>query len=127
MPRKAKKARRLVVGDRTFLWKVRHVHRRLPDGRAADCRQTVGLRLVPGGGRLTVVFAEGPGRVLPGPYVASSAGVGTVGGGDLNLHEPGTVRALLDEALARGWRPEDRRGVELDGWTVLEAVAALRA
>ena len=53
--------------------------------------------------------------------------MGFVRGADLNLHEPGAVRALLDVALTRGWRPEGRRAVEIDGWTLLEAAAAALA
>ncbi|MGW5731346.1 hypothetical protein [Streptomyces sp. NPDC055261] len=52
--------------------------------------------------------------------------MGFTRGADLNLHEPGAVRALLDVALARGWQPEERRPVEVDGWLLLEATAAAR-
>ena len=38
-----------------------------------------------------------------------------------------TRQALLDVALARGWQPEVRRMVEIDGWSLLEAAAAARA
>jgi hypothetical protein len=40
----------------------------------------------------------------------------------LNLHRPGVVRALLEEALARGWDGIAR--AELDGWTLFEAAHA---
>ncbi|MFJ5268773.1 hypothetical protein [Streptomyces sp. NPDC088358] len=53
--------------------------------------------------------------------------MGLTQGADLNLHEPGAVRALLDVALARGWHPEERRPVEVDGWLLLEGAAAVRA
>jgi hypothetical protein len=53
--------------------------------------------------------------------------VGFTQGADLNLHEPGAVRALLDVALARGWQPGARRLLEVDGWTLLEAAATARA
>ncbi|WP_445047834.1 hypothetical protein [Streptomyces drozdowiczii] len=53
--------------------------------------------------------------------------MGYVGGASLNLHEPGAVRALLDAASDRGWRPEGRGPVEMDGWPLLEAAAAARA
>ncbi|MGW1890634.1 hypothetical protein ACWCP6_10315 [Streptomyces sp. NPDC002004] len=45
----------------------------------------------------------------------------------LNLHEPGAARALLDVALARGSQPGQRRAVEIDGWSLLEAAATGRA
>ncbi|WP_410364031.1 hypothetical protein [Streptomyces sp. 5K101] len=56
-----------------------------------------------------------------------SGDVGLTRGESLNLHEPGAVRALLDVALARGWEPAERQTVEVDGWLLLEAAAAVRA
>ncbi|MFC7104235.1 hypothetical protein ACFQQB_29615 [Nonomuraea rubra] len=41
----------------------------------------------------------------------------------MNLHEPGTVRALLDEAVRRGWDGDDPRTVCLDGWDLFTAAA----
>lgn len=34
-------------------------------------------------------------------------------GADLNLHEPGAVRTLLDVALPRGWQSGQRQAVEV--------------
>lgn len=48
-------------------------------------------------------------------------------GASLNLHDPGAVRALLDAASVRGWQPEVRRVVTIDGWSLLESAAAARA
>lgn len=79
------------------------------------------------GGPLRIVFAEGPGRYVPGGAPLGSGDVGYVRGVSLNLHEPGAVRALLDAATACGWQPEGRRVVEIDGWSLLEAAAAARA
>ncbi|MFJ1796600.1 hypothetical protein [Kitasatospora griseola] len=79
------------------------------------------------GGPLRIVFAEGPGRYGPGGFPTGSGDVGDVRGDCLNLHEPGAVRALLDGAATRGWRPEEALGVEIDGWCLLEAAAAARA
>ncbi|MGC4950758.1 hypothetical protein ACLQ2N_31790 [Streptomyces sp. DT224] len=124
MPRKARKARRLVADGHTYLWTLRHLH---DDGRS--CRQVLTLHRQPAGsgGSLRIVFAEGPDRYVPGGAPLGSGDVGYVRGASLNLHEPGAVRALLDVAAARGWQPDDRRRTEVDGWPLLEAAAALRA
>ncbi|MEU3775548.1 hypothetical protein AB0F11_20470 [Streptomyces sp. NPDC032472] len=131
MPRNPKKPRRLVADGRTYLWSLRHGHSELPDGgpTARQCRQTLTLSPQPAGsgGPLRIVFVAGPGRYVPGGAPLGSGDVGYLRGPDLNLHEPGAVRALLDAALAGGWQPEDRRPVELDGWPLLEAAAAARA
>ncbi|WP_225859271.1 hypothetical protein [Streptomyces albicerus] len=78
------------------------------------------------GGPLRIVFAEGPGRYVPGGFPLGSGDVGYVRGGSLNLHEPGAVRALLDAAAARGWQPGERGAVEVDGRPLLEAATAAR-
>ncbi|RZU17827.1 hypothetical protein EV567_2743 [Streptomyces sp. BK239] len=111
------------------MWTMRHSHRTGPDGRSVDCRQTLTLSPRPAGagGPLRIVFAEGPGRYVPGGAPLGSGDVGFIQGAGLNLHEPGVVRALLDVALARGWRPEERRAVELDGWLLLEAAATAQS
>ncbi|MFG2356484.1 hypothetical protein [Streptomyces sp. NPDC048521] len=129
MPRRSKKPRRLVAEGRTYLWTLRHSHRVVDNGRSADCRETLTLYPQPAGtgGPLRIVFAEGPGRYVPGGAPMGSGDVGYIGGGSLNLHEPGAVRALLDAASARGWQPGERRAVEVDGWPLLETAAAERA
>ncbi|MBL1109995.1 hypothetical protein JK361_36460 [Streptomyces sp. 5-8] len=111
-----------------YLWTMRHSHRRDADGRSVDCRQILTLSPQPvgTGGPLRIVFADGPGRYVPGGAPFGSGDVGFTRGADLNLHEPGAVRALLDVALARGWRPEERTAAEMDGWSLLEAAAARR-
>ncbi|WP_050993727.1 hypothetical protein [Streptomyces violaceusniger] len=65
------------------------------------------------------------GRCEPALPTASGI-VGTTEGQFLNLHEPGAARALLDEALARGWRPDDPTRREMDGWALFASVAARR-
>ncbi|MFD5618712.1 hypothetical protein [Streptomyces yangpuensis] len=129
MPRHSKKPRRLVVDGRVFMWTMRHSHRRDGDGRAADCRHILTLSPQPAGtgGPLRIVFADGPGRYVPGGAPFGSGDVGFTRGADLNLHEPGAVRALLDVATARGWQPGERRAVEVDGWSLLVEAAAARA
>ncbi|MGW9120248.1 hypothetical protein ACWGRV_27160 [Streptomyces sp. NPDC055663] len=111
------------------MWTLRHSHGRDGDGRSTDCRQTLTLSPQPAGsgGPLRIVFADGPGRYIPGGAPMGSGDVGLTRGESLNLHEPGTVRALLDVALARGWRPGEQRAVEVDGWSLLEAAAVVQA
>ncbi|ASQ93212.1 hypothetical protein [Streptomyces sp. 11-1-2] len=126
MARNDRKARRLVVGEETFLWSLRHTHRTLDDGRSTDCCEALVLRLFRARGELRIVFRGGPGRTVPGGFPTASGVVGTAEGGFLNLHEPGTARALLDEALARGWRPDDPARCETDGWALFASVATRR-
>ncbi|MEU3990061.1 hypothetical protein OG229_02130 [Streptomyces platensis] len=129
MPRNPKKPRRLVVDGCVYLWTLRHSHRVLDSGRSADCRETLTLYPQPAGtgGPLRIVFAESPGRYVPGGLPLGSGDVGYARGDSLNLHEPGAIRALLDAALARGYQPGEPRAVEADGWPLLEATAAARA
>ncbi|MEV0321505.1 hypothetical protein ACIBKX_16250 [Streptomyces sp. NPDC050658] len=125
MPRNEKKSRRLAVDGNVYLWTVGHTHRALGDGRYEDCCEVLDIRLFRARGRLRVLFREGPDRLVPDGYLHAGA-VGTAGGAFLNLHEPGTVRAFLDAALAQGWRPDDPPPLELDGWPLFEAAAARR-
>ncbi|MEU7023486.1 hypothetical protein ABZ990_22890 [Streptomyces sp. NPDC046203] len=135
MPRSGKKPRRLVADGHVYLWRLAHSHD-VPDGssgRPENCRETLTLRPEEKSGAgsptaLRIVFAAEPGRYVPGGGYLGSGDVGFVHGDiDLNLHEPGAVRALLDEALARGWRPAHGRVAEIDGWTLLEAAVERRA
>lgn len=129
MPRRAKRSRVLVADGHTYLWRLRHHHDVVDGGRFVNCRQVLTLRPQPAGtgGALRIVFAEGPDRYVPGGFPLGSGDVGYVHGSSLNLHEPGAVRALLDVALARGWQVGERRAVEVDGWSLLDAAAARRA
>ncbi|MET9611932.1 hypothetical protein [Kitasatospora indigofera] len=128
MPRHPKKPRQLVADELVYLWTLRHNHCRLESGRSSDCRETLTLYPQPAGsgGPLHIVFAEGPGRYVPGGFPTRSGDVGHVQGSSLNLHEPGTVRALLDAAVVRGWQPREPQAMEIDGWSLLEAAAAAR-
>ncbi|WP_373024696.1 hypothetical protein [Streptomyces yangpuensis] len=108
---------------------MRHAHRKDETGRGVGCRQILTLTPQPAGtgGSLRIVFPEGPGRYVPGGGYSGSGDVGFISGSDLNLHEPGAVRALLEVALIHGWRPKERRPVEIDGWPLLDAAVAMRA
>ncbi|WP_432096566.1 hypothetical protein [Streptomyces sp. bgisy100] len=126
MARNRRNARRLVADGNTYLWSLSHSHRTLSSGGFEDCCDIVALRLLRSRGCVRILFPGGPGRFEPGGTVPSGT-VGTVGGGCLNLHEPGTVRALLDEALAAGWRPEAPRTEDMDGWAFFDTVVARRS
>lgn len=111
------------------MWTMRHSHQADAADRSVDCRQTLTLSPQPAGtgGPLRIVFASGPGRYVPGGAPFGSGDVGFARGADLNLHEQGADRVLLDVAPADGWQPEERRPVEADGWSLLERAAAARA
>ncbi|MFG3257001.1 hypothetical protein [Streptomyces sp. NPDC048172] len=125
MVRSEKKARRLVVDQEIFFWTVGHNHRALGNGRYEDCRELLDIRPSGTSGRLRIVFQEGPGRLVPDGYTPSGT-VGTEIGKTLNLHEPGTVRALLTAATARDWRPGSAGIVEVDGWQLFDEVELQR-
>ncbi|CAM5599100.1 hypothetical protein SCANM124S_06536 [Streptomyces canus] len=109
--RKDGAVRRLVVGDRTYRWSLRHKHR---DGDV--CRDV--LHLVLDGVRTRIVFRTGEGRGISCCY-AHDGFVATGPGRALCLNEPGTVRRLVDEATDRGLLPG---AAELDGWDLFDAV-----
>ncbi|WP_042421728.1 hypothetical protein [Streptacidiphilus anmyonensis] len=128
MPRRSRQARRLLVGDATYLWTVGHDHQHVEDPatghhRFVDCREILTLRRLGSAGRLSVVFRQAPGRLVPDGFLHSGT-VGTTAGRWLNLHEPGAARALLDEASARGWAPGSTAVV--DGWRLFDVVVAQR-
>ncbi|MFJ8104672.1 hypothetical protein [Streptomyces sp. NPDC096132] len=107
-----RRLRRLVVDPTTtYLWTVRHRH-----GDGQPCRDV--LTLSRDGVHTRIVFREGEGRYVGGGAYTHSGGVGDRHH-HLNLHRPGTVRALVDEATRRGLL--DSAG-ELDGWELFAAV-----
>ncbi|MFE6906418.1 hypothetical protein [Streptomyces erythrochromogenes] len=119
MPRNPHKARRFVVDGNTYTRSVRHSHSR-PGGPDRDCRESLTIHLTGARGALRIVFREGPGRLVPGGWAMVSGEVSLATTESLYLHEPGAVRALMEEALARGWRPDGPSGTEIDGWTLFE-------
>lgn len=129
--RKVKKARRLVVDGKTFLWSVKHQHHveQTEDAlanRYRNCREMLTLRLYGTTGRLDITFAKGDGRTVSDGVLLPSGTVRTSDSGWLNLNEPGTARALLDEALARGWSPTATVAEHLDGWQLFDAAVQRR-
>lgn len=111
----------MIVGDSTFVWTLRHKH--LPN-QAMDrrCRDVLGIQRAGELGRLEITFQSGPGRAVgDGCY---SGQIGIIDGIWLNLHMPGVVRAVLDEATERGWHVDSPALVRVDGWELVDAVAA---
>lgn len=112
----------LLVEQATYRWTVSHTHR-ADDGSPTyhDCTEHLTIRRDGDPGRLEIVFAVGPGKSVADPVHS-----GGVKRGDdyLNLHRPGVVRALLDEAIDRGWLPAEPGRCELDGWALVDSVLA---
>lgn len=121
MRRQQGAARRLKVGEHTYLWSVRHHHHRDDTAvpRLTDCSETVSIGLHGAGGRARIVFLEGPGRVVSdSTYLHAGAVVRSGDDSYFNLNLPSVARALLDEVLARGWDPVTH--VRFDGWDLLD-------
>ncbi len=115
----------LIVDQTTYRWAGSHSHRTDEAGGARryhDCAEHVTVRRDGAPGRLEVVFAAGPGRAVSDGVL--HAGAVTRGDDYLNLHRPGVVRALLEEALSRGWHPSAPGRAEFDGWALFDAVLA---
>ena len=115
----------MVVGDETFLWAVGHEHHE-EQGRFDSCREILTVRRPGAVGRLRIVFEARPGCLVPDGGPSTHSGLVGTDAGWLNLHEPGTVRALLDELTARGGRVGADTTAQLDGWPLLNAVAPRR-
>jgi hypothetical protein len=127
MTRSSRTPRPLTVDGETFLWTLRHEHRDAGTGDGyEDCREVLVVRRAGALGRIEISFACGPGRLVPDGHAPSGA-VGTPDGAWLDLHEPGTVRALLEEAHDRGLGADSAAVYEVDGWTLFPPVAARRA
>jgi hypothetical protein len=125
MTRSSRTPRRLVVGDEMFLWSVRHEHHG-EEGRYEDCREVLTVRRPGALGRLRLVFDGGQDHLVPDGRTPSGA-VGPARGRWPNLHEPGTVRALLDEARARGCGIAGDATEQLDGWPLFDTLTAARS
>ncbi|MBE1462610.1 hypothetical protein [Kibdelosporangium phytohabitans] len=115
------RARVLLVDQATYRWTLSHSHRAdNADGgtpRYHDCAERLVIRRDNEPGRLEIVFASGEGT-------AGATHVGEVKRGDdyLNLNRPGVVRAVLGEAIDRGWLPAEPGRCELDGWALVDSV-----
>src|SRR5262245_15904045 len=125
MTRSSRTPRHMVVGNETFLWSVRHEHHG-GEGRYEDCTDVLTVRRPGALGRLEFVFRLAPEHLPPGGREQPDTR-GTAAGRRFSLHDAATVRALLEEARARGWRIGGDATASLDGWTLFEAVARGRA
>lgn len=122
--RSERRIRRLVVDDTApggmtaYLWSVRHRHH-----TGEPCHEVLALTREGTTTTTHLVFRGGEGRFVPDGFLHSGA-VALGGHAALNLHEPGVVRAFVDEAVRRGLLGG---AAELDGWDLFPAVAAARA
>ena len=130
-----RKTSKLRIGPRTYFWRVRHAH----GESGAPCTDLLSLRSdAPRSAPLFIAFTGGPGRAVGdgrnlsgieirwmednGPFLPHGVVSRAEPPAVLNLHRPGVVRAVLEEALARGWDGIAR--AELDGWTLFDATHA---
>lgn len=126
MTRSSRTPRPLTIGDETFLWTVRHEHTvPEPAGGYEDCREVLTIRRPNALGCLRITFTRGPGHLVPDTHAPAGA-VGMPDGSWLDLHDPGTVRDLLEEARHRGLGADGAAAEEADGWVLFGPVAARR-
>ncbi|MEU4849349.1 hypothetical protein [Streptomyces gilvosporeus] len=109
----------MVVGGTVYGWAFGHRHDRVRG--YSGCSNTVALWRPGSRACLRLVFQPTSDRAISDGYFDEGAVVRLPDREYLNLHEPGSVRALLDEALARGLFPATGP-VEVDGWPLFDAV-----
>jgi len=112
MTRSSRTPQRLHVGGETYLWSVRHEHHG-EESHYEDCQDVLTVRRPGALGRLELVFAAGRGHDAEPDR--------------LDLHDPGTVHALLDEARLRGIPVSADSAEQFDGWPLLDTLAARRS
>ncbi|OIJ97844.1 hypothetical protein BIV25_13690 [Streptomyces sp. MUSC 14] len=118
-----RRVRRLVVDGTVYGWCFWHRHDRARG--CPGCASTVSLWRLGSRARLRLVFRPAAGRIIADGYHDEGAAMRLPDRAYLNLHEPGSVRALLDEALARGLFPAAGPvEAEVDGWPLFDAVRA---
>ncbi|MFI6943112.1 hypothetical protein ACIBI4_27935 [Streptomyces sp. NPDC050418] len=114
-----RRIRRLVTDDAVYEWCFAHRHDRV---RGYDgCRSTVTLWRPGSRARLRFVFRPGPDRLIAECSFDQGAAVRMPDRAYLNLYEPGSVRALLDEHLTHEPFP-DSGTTEVDAWPLFDAV-----
>ena len=124
--------RKLVVGTRTLRYRVGHEHQvdhldGIPQYSGCTELLSIWLDRRPNHA-LELAFVASQGHlVYDGLPWTHSGMVKRIAGEEtyLNLHEPGVVRAFVDEALAIGWAPEGAKR-RIDGWSLFERVALRR-
>ncbi|MBE1597921.1 MULTISPECIES: hypothetical protein [Streptomyces] len=117
--KKNTRLRRLVVGDTTWHWTVRQRSRVAYD----HCHLKLSLYPQgPGRRRLVLLFSPAEDRVVSNCYFDSGALVRLSNHTYLNLHEPGTVRRLLDAAAPKLDLHPSAQEVEVDGWPYFDAI-----
>ncbi|GHF78827.1 hypothetical protein GCM10018783_56370 [Streptomyces griseosporeus] len=109
----------MLVGGTEYAWCFGHRHDRLRG--YAGCSTTLTLWRAGDRSCLRLVFRPSPDRAIADGYFDEGAVVRLTDRAYLNLHEPGSVRSLLDEAVARGLLPTSGL-VETDGWPLFDAV-----
>ncbi|MFC8517672.1 hypothetical protein [Streptomyces sp. NPDC057257] len=114
-----RRVRRMVVGEAVYGWCFGHRHDRVRG--YPGCSSTLTLWTPDNRARLRLVFRPTPDRAIADGYFDEGAAVRLWDREYLNLHEPGSARALLDEALARGLFPSTGLA-EVDGWPLFDAV-----
>jgi hypothetical protein len=107
--------RKLVVDDTMWLWSVQHQHQH------GQCREVVSLYHQQTKATLKILFYAAPGR-----FVADGCRhiglLGNSNGNLLNLHTPGTIRSLLQQAIAHHMVPTKRGEKEINGWPLFDAI-----
>jgi hypothetical protein len=111
--------RKLVAGEHTYLWRVRHDHDH-------GCDEILSIRRVGSSSGRALHFRPKPGFLVPDGGTSAAGVVGDAGGRLLNLNEPGVVRAFVD-VLAAQWPSADRTFEHLDGWSWFDQVQRGRA
>ncbi|MGW7381079.1 hypothetical protein [Streptomyces sp. NPDC054794] len=114
-----RRVRRMVVGGTVYGWCFGHRHDRVRG--YPGCSSTVTLWRAGTRARLRLVFKPASDRAIADGYFDEGAAVRLPDREYLNLHERGSVRALLDEALVRELFPATG-SVEVDGWPLFDAV-----
>ncbi|MEU6514104.1 hypothetical protein [Streptomyces sp. NPDC046978] len=109
----------MAVGGIVYGWCFGHRHDRVRG--YPGCSSMVTLWRSGSRTCLRLVFQPASDRAIADGYFDEGAVVRLSDREYLNLHEPGSVRALLDEVLIRGLFPA-AGSAEVDGWPLFDAV-----